>query len=413
MNYQQLLQEVEKYIQTFYTEHPDERIIYHNKQHTQSVVSAAIQIANHYQLDDKDFFIVVTAAYFHDLGYYTGAASEHEQRGADMAAAFLNSLQVPAEVIEQVKGCILATQLPQEPHTQLEKIMSDADLFHLGSPEFGERDKLMRKEIEAIKGITIDKNEWRKSTIHFLENHHFQTDYCQLLLAPVKEENLQKLKKKQAEKTAAAAEHHTEKEKKEAAPAEDNSKSGKKKEQHNRPDRGIETMFRISSNNHQRLSDMADNKAHIMITVNSIILSVLLSVLLRKLDEYPHLVLPAMLLLVVCVATMVLSILATRPKIPEGTFSRQDIEDKKVNLLFFGNFYRMDLSDYAWGMEQVMNDRDFLYGSLIRDLHAQGVVLGKKYKLLRVAYNIFMFGLIIAVLAFALATLLYSQATTQ
>ncbi len=408
MNYQQLLQQVEKYVQTFYLEHPNDKIIYHNKQHTQSVVSAAMQIANHYQLNDQDFFIVVTAAHFHDLGYYTGEAGGHEQRGAEIAAAFLATLQVPEEVIAQVRGCIMATELPQHPSTELEKMMCDADLFHLGTPEFGERDKLLRKEIEAFKGISIDKNEWRKGSIRFLENHHFQTDYCQLLLEPVQEENLQKLKKKLAEKEADA----------EAQPGKDHqetatTKEEKKKQKNNRPDRGIETMFRISSNNHQRLSDMADNKAHIMITVNSIILSVLLSVLLRKLDEYPHLVIPAMLLLAVCVATMVLSILATRPKIPEGTFTRQDIEQKKVNLLFFGNFYKMDLTEYTWGMEQVMNDRDFLYGSLIKDLHAQGVVLGKKYKLLRVAYNIFMFGLIIAVLAFALATLLYSQAIAQ
>jgi hypothetical protein len=162
-------------------------------------------------------------------------------------------------------------------------------------------------------------------------------------------------------------------------------------------------MFRITSTNHQRLSDMADNKAHIMISTTSIILSVILSILLRKLEDNPHLIIPTMILLIVCVVTMVFSILATRPSIPEGIFTTDDIKGKKVNLLFFGNFYRMNLDDYQRGMLKMMEDRDFLYGSLIKDVYAQGVVLGRKYRLLRIAYNVFMFGIVAAVLAFIVA----------
>jgi hypothetical protein len=100
---------------------------------------------------------------------------------------------------------------------------------------------------------------------------------------------------------------------------------------------------------------------------------------------------------------MVFSILATRPAVPEGTFTDEDIRQKKVNLLFFGNFYRMDLPQYAAGMEKIMEDREFLYGTLIKDVYSQGVVLGRKYRLLRIAYNVFMFGIIGSVLAFVIA----------
>jgi hypothetical protein len=106
------------------------------------------------------------------------------------------------------------------------------------------------------------------------------------------------------------------------------------------------------------------------------------------------------------VLTIIFSILATRPSLPTGTFTQQDMDEKKVNLLFFGNFYKMNLPDYSAGMLQVMNDRDFLYGTLIKDVYAQGVVLGRKYKLLRISYNIFMFGLIASVLAFVAASIL-------
>ncbi|HEV7380642.1 MAG TPA: Pycsar system effector family protein, partial [Dyadobacter sp.] len=182
-----------------------------------------------------------------------------------------------------------------------------------------------------------------------------------------------------------------------------------KKLKSDRPDKGIETMFRISSNNHQRLSDMADNKAHIMITTTSIIISVLLSVLIRKLEDNAYLILPTMILLTICVITMVFSILATRPTIPHGTFTQEDIDTKNVNLLFFGNFYRMSYDDYSNGMQVMMNDREFLYGSLTKDVYSQGMVLGRKYRLLRVAYNVFMFGIVASVIAFAIASIFYGH----
>jgi hypothetical protein len=69
----------------------------------------------------------------------------------------------------------------------------------------------------------------------------------------------------------------------------------------------------------------------------------------------------------------------------------------------------MKLEDYAAGMREVMEDRDFLYGTLIRDVYSQGVVLGRKYKLLRISYNIFMYGLIISVLAFVAASITWSR----
>ena len=176
-----------------------------------------------------------------------------------------------------------------------------------------------------------------------------------------------------------------------------------KKEQ---PDKGIETMFRVSSSNHQRLSDMADNKANIMITVNAIILSAVISLLVRRLEDQPYLTIPTIMLITISLVAMVFSILSTRPNIPPGTFSSQDIDEQKVNLLFFGNFYKMNLPEYKAAMLKIMDDRDMLYGNLIMDGYAQGVVLGKKYRLLRLAYNIFMFGLIASVIAFFVAALL-------
>ena len=91
---------------------------------------------------------------------------------------FLHELGVDTETIQTITDCIIATTLPQNPKTKLEEIVCDADLFHLGTDDFLEKNKLIRKEMENRKGHSISKNEWRKSTYSLLINHHYFTDYC-------------------------------------------------------------------------------------------------------------------------------------------------------------------------------------------------------------------------------------------
>ncbi|MDR6943481.1 Pycsar system effector family protein [Mucilaginibacter pocheonensis] len=406
MKFQPLLEEVKNYIISYFDVHHDPELIYHNLKHTKDVVASATQIANHYQLNDEEFFIVISAAWFHDTGYFTDK-NNHEVKSAEIAHHFLKQQKVDADVINKVNSCILATQMPQKPTNLLEEILCDADLFHLGTDSFREKSKLMRREMEAIGHKELDKDAWRTGNIQLLQSHHYFTDYCRLLLNDQKEKNLAKLIDKQTEVTEKPEANELPEVNHTDGVVEKADHDGhEKKHKNDKPERGVETMFRISSTNHQRLSDMADNKAHIMITVNSIILSAIISLVLRKLDEHSNLLIPTFLLLGVSLLTMIFSILATRPSIPPGLFSHDDIEKKTVNLLFFGNFYRMSFEDYSEGMLKMMDDRDFLYGSLIRDNYSQGVVLGKKYRLLRASYNIFMFGLIISVMAFVISSLI-------
>ena len=402
MNYLEILDRIKTHVNSLFYTRMDERLIYHNLYHTEQVVQNTIKIAGHYQLGDEDFFIVTVAAWFHDVGYLSDWKS-HEQKGAEAAAKFLMGQDVDENIIKKIAGCILATKMPQNPHGLLEQIICDADLYHLGSDSFKERNKLMRKEAEAFCGKSIDKDHWREKTIELFEAHHYHTEFCQQKLGEGKAKNLQDLKDKAKEKyNNVIAEAHQTVALSNSQEKESLKKKEKKKNSE-RPEKGIETMFRITSGNNQRLSDMADNKAHIMIQTNSIILSVTLGVLIRKLEDNPQLIIPTLILLIICVTTMVFSILATRPSVPEGTFTKDDLDKKKVNLLFFGNFYKMDLATYQEGMSRVMEDSEFLYGTLIRDVYSQGVVLGRKYRLLRIAYNVFMFGIVAAVLAFIIA----------
>src|SRR5690606_35903402 len=258
---------------------------------------------------------------------------------------FLKDKNVDANMIDAIRGCILATKIPQSPKNILEEIVCDADLFHFGSDWFDVRNKLMRQEAGA-SGFPADKEDWRKNTIKLMEEHHYHTEYGKNVLEQKKQQNIQSLKQKDASDAL-----------KEMSEIDQEKKNI-------RPDRVIETMFRITSTNNQRLSDMADNKSNILITVNSIILSVVIALLLRKLDNNAHLVFPTAILLFTSLSTMVIAILATRPSLPNGTYSQDDLKDKKVNLLFFGNFYKMNLDSYSSGMKLLMEERDYLYSTL-------------------------------------------------
>jgi predicted metal-dependent HD superfamily phosphohydrolase len=401
MDYNEILKKVQRYVEDFFESNANHKLAFHNKKHTERVVSAVAKIAAHYNLNSHDFFVVTAAAWFHDLGYYMVGDAAHEASGAAAATSFLKDTGVDETTILAISNCIVATKMPQTPTNLLEEIVCDADLFHLGTDEFAEFNKLMRKEHELQSGKTIDKAEWRKGTISLLKSHHFHTSYCQLLLNPKKNENLERLLNK--EKKLAGDETLTENIKATAA----ESKEVIKEKKTEKPVRGIETMFRVASTNHQRLSDMADSKSHIMISVNSIIISVVIGLVIRKLETDSSLVIPTLILLTGCVIAVIFSVLATRPKIPNGSFAPEELANKTVNLLFFGNFYKMDYNHYYDGMKQVMNDGEFLYASLIKDIHSQGVVLGQKYKLLRISYTIFMFTLIISVVAFAVSIIFF------
>ncbi|MCW3461826.1 Pycsar system effector family protein [Chitinophaga nivalis] len=401
-----LIDAARDYVTAQYQQHPRPDLVYHNLEHTHQVVQAASQIAAHYRLQDDELLAVYIAAWFHDAGYLYGPGNQHEENGAKEALHFLQQQQVAENVQQMVQGAIMATKMPQSPKNLVEQIVCDADLFHLGSATYSTRNKLLRQEVALTHEQEIPATQWLAGNIRFLTEHHYWTDYARTLQKQQKEENIEKLKKKlekknkEAQDSAAAVVPAAG-----SAPATATEKVKEKKLK--KPERGVETMFRITSTNHIRLSSMADSKAHIMISVNSIIISFMLTVLVRRLEDYPNMIIPAIIFLTTSVTTVIFSVLATRPNVTSGTFTKNDIAKKDANLLFFGNFYKMQLEEYQWGMKQMMEDSDFLYSSMTKDVYYLGVVLGHKYRLLRISYNIFMFGLIASVLAFVIAAIFF------
>lgn len=392
---------------------------YHNLQHTIDTVEHCRTIGAGVGLSETDMEAVELAAYFHDSGYIDHYR-DHETYSKELAAHFLKECNYPQDQIEVVVNCIEATRMPQNPKSELEKVLCDADLHNLGSERFTELNNALRIEWRDVLEQDYNDEDWLRTNIFFLGTHRYFTDFARDTMAPQRAINLNDLQAQLAELDPSAGVTVGKKKKKKKKvvrvkqdPLDLDSMSEKDlkllkkkfiKEQI--PERGIETMFRTTSRNHIQLSAIADNKANIMLSINAIIISIVVSSLVPQLEDRQFLLFPTLILLVVCVLSVVFATLSTRPKITQGIFTREDIEEKRANLLFFGNFHAVELDDFEWGMHRVMADRDYLYGSMVRDLYFLGRVLHKKYKFLRICYNIFMYGLVIAILSFATAFLL-------
>lgn len=396
----ELLRQAQKFAENILTNELPEAIKYHSVEHTRDVVQAAREIGRASAVSDQDMEIVELAAWFHDLGYRE-TTDNHEEVSAEIALEFMGAQGVDDHKAARVVGCIMATKMPQTPRNPLEEVLCDADLAHLAGDNYCDRSELLQEELQRLNGRKISDKEWYKGNQDFIKEHQFFTNYARQEYADKVRENLKIVNDKikqmnQQDDQVEDLEQQVKKLKKKV-----------KKAKEIKPTRGIETMFRLTSKNHLDLSAMADTKANIMISVNSIILSVLVSVLFRKLEEYPHLIVPAIIMTLVCLSTIVFAILATLPNVSKGTFTDEDITRKRTNLLFFGNFHKMELNKYEWAMKEMMKDGDYLYTSLIRDIYYLGVVLSKKYKLLRISYTIFMFGFVVAVLSFAVAEIFF------
>ncbi len=370
---------------------------YHNLDHTSKVVDAVFEIGKVSGLSEDQMESAIIAAWIHDTGYIQGAEN-HEYNSVEGAKKLLKSWGASDAKITTVSEAIKATEMPQSPKDIVGQVLCDADLSHLAGDNLLETAQSLRSELATTKDKEFTDKEWVKYNIQFLDQHTYFTEYGKTVLEKGKRKNLKNLKKLLNPKYDKKYVKEIEKEL---------EKLQRKISKDNRPDRGIETMFRITSQNHITLSEMADSKANIMVSINAIVLSVIISVLFRKLEEFPDLVVPTLMLVSSCLLTIVYAVLATRPNISSGKFTPEDIKKKKTNLLFFGNFHGMELTNYEWGMKEMMKDSDYLYGSIIKDIYFNGKVLARKYKLLRISYSIFMFGFVVSILAFIIAMLIF------
>lgn len=165
---------------------------YHSVAHTRDdVVPAVKTFAEAEAVSSRDHLLVVTAAWFHDLGFVE-QIDGHEAISVRIMQDVLPNMGYDADAIATIDGIIMATQMPHDPRSCLQKIIVDADMDSLGRNDFFEVAERLRAETEALNEPMSDL-DWYRFEIDFLESHHYFTEAAQRLRGSVKARNLEKL----------------------------------------------------------------------------------------------------------------------------------------------------------------------------------------------------------------------------
>ena len=168
---------------------------YHRVEHTRDeVVPAAERLASMEGLKREARYLLLTAAWFHDLGYVEKLIY-HELISMRIAAQVLPGFGYTAKEVEVVRWAILATILPQAPTTLLERVLTDADLDTLGRESFMVRNNDLRREF-AYFGKKYSDIEWYRNQIKFLEDHKYFTPSARKLRGGGKLANIAEIKRK-------------------------------------------------------------------------------------------------------------------------------------------------------------------------------------------------------------------------
>ncbi len=152
------------------------------------------------------------------------------------------------------------------------------------------------------------------------------------------------------------------------------------------------SCLRTAANSNLQLYTQADKKAQILIQVNSLMITVLLGTAVRLSEFHRLAIVPVVGQLLFSLTVIFLSLRSTRPARTMG-------KHETVDLLYFGDYERMNTDDYFNGMKELLGDADVLFPSLMRDVYFQSKVLARKYRYLNIAYLVFIIGLGVNVLA--------------
>lgn len=392
-----LIKEASEYVFNLFKSHLSGDFLYHNYKHTANVVKCCKALSESYNLTSRDYELLMLAAWFHDAGYVR-AYADHEEESVEILKEFLTS-DYPEQDVQEIEQLILSTKASVEPQGTLQMILHDADYNHIGKKKFDARAQLLRIEWERLLGKVYTDLEWAEEQLDFLIRTNFKTEEARAAYSAQRETNIRSQR-------LHVGVLRTEKLKLEAKL--DATTFKKLKE-----GRGIETLYRSVYQYHIDLSGIADNKANIMISINTIIISIVITLFgsgytfsSQNTFESIRFVFPIALLLLTCILALVFAILSARPSVT--TKEKFELASKKGSALFFGNFVQLQLEEFVNHLNMLKKEKNELYDSMSVDIYYLGNVLLKKYRLLSWSYNIFMTGLVVCGLGF-LVIMLFSS----
>lgn len=307
---------------------------------------------------------------------------------------FLKEAGASQEAVDYIRDLLRAAMLREKATNANQGLFKDAVMMDFIGK--GGKDRLKKFYEETLLiDYGLGRGEFYEIVIGYLIGYEPYTNYAKENIQPKTLKlirNLEKEKKLLQKREELIIKKEMEVTDEELKQLRKNLKSAEGKDI-----RGIQTMFRTTSRNHYTLNQMVDRKANIMITVNSIILSVAIGGAFSRNElTEPAIAIPILILTIASVFSIFTAISAIRPNKTQGKFTVEDIRNKEGNLLFYGNFHNMPFRDYEWGMLEKLNDSNFLYSSMIKDLYFLGKTLHKKYRFIRTSLNVFLIGIVTA-----------------
>lgn len=171
-------------------------------------------------------------------------------------------------------------------------------------------------------------------------------------------------------------------------------------------------IIRTTMRNNIELTSIADNKANVLLTLNALMLTFLIPLILPHIETITKfkLYIPITCLVLTCLVTIYIAVLVLKP----SKFFEKQKEIQKGRYLspfFFGNFYKMDRAEFTNYIQDAVASGAMVKGHVIEDLHYIGSRLGYKMAQIRIAFNIFMIGLFSSIIMTALCFYLFSSAS--
>lgn len=376
---EQILDGVAHFIQTYWNLESRPEQLFYNPERLQRWIKKAEKIGAKEGLDEYDRQLVLVALHFITYGYL----KRDLELGEQAARQYLLERQFPEADIQIIEALIAGVRVGKTPELLREKVLHDTLYAYLGTKGFREKITLLRMEEEMIAGRPYQDDEWTQYVLNLGMNNRYYTAYAENKYGARRRKNIANLRQSQMKANVNAQKERT----------------GKN------IGRGIDTLYRVNFSNHINLSSIADGKANILISINTILLSIIITIgstgrsfLESTLEADAIHYTPMLVLLCTCVASLVFAVLSTRPKIVEKAVDQKP----QTNLLFFGNFLQVSQNEFVEYLEGLKNNQKMLYGDMGKDLYNLGHILKQKYRLLTVAYNVFLFGIILTALVFLL-----------
>ncbi len=380
-----ILTDADEHVRLLFAQRNDNRLLLHNYAMVDKIVQTTRELLSQQNtLDNSETTLL--AAYFLITGYWFDYSSPVEG-SLKVASSFLSKEGYPAKDSNTVLAIINDVFAGGHP-SQGACLLSDARTICVYINDYPTNHALLRLEREFLLGKSYNRMEWARAQLEELLRQKLCTPYAQKSYQHALSESvlLQKLRIEKEERSIPSTA----------------LTSLEKPLFKGLDDRSMQTFFRSNYRNHINLSSIADKKASMLISVNSIIISLLITFLSYRniAATNPIILIPVIIFLVTGLTSLIFAVLSVRPKVTTVNKGEKEMGEIKKNIAFFGNFVHLSLPQYEKAIDEVFREEDLLVGNMVRDLYFLGQVLDRKYRYLTVSYNIFMIGFITTVLLF-------------